>query len=77
MAFVPDRLGHDFRYAPDIKKISRELHWKSRRPFDRGLIETIEWYRSNQDWWRSIKSNRAEYQKYYVKQYAKRLSGRT
>lgn len=76
LTYVKDRLGHDFRYAPDIRKIERELGWKSKRPFSKGLIETIEWYRNNADWWQSIKSNRSGYQKYYEKQYAKRLSGR-
>jgi dTDP-glucose 4,6-dehydratase len=77
LKFVKDRPGHDFRYAPDIRKITRELQWKSRRPFGRGLADLIEWYISHEDWWRPIKRNRAEYRKYYERQYAHRFPGRT
>jgi dTDP-glucose 4,6-dehydratase len=78
MRFVPDRPGHDVRYAPDVRKIKRELGWTPRRSFERGLIETIEWYRSREDWWRPIKSGRAGYKTYYARQYGRRLaSGRT
>jgi dTDP-glucose 4,6-dehydratase len=76
LTYVKDRLGHDFRYAPEMSKIRRELKWKPKRFFDKGLIDTIEWYKANEDWWKPLKSNKAEYQKYYMKQYASRLSGR-
>jgi dTDP-glucose 4,6-dehydratase len=42
--FVTDRPGHDWRYAMDISKISRELNWKPRETFESGLRKTIEFY---------------------------------
>jgi dTDP-glucose 4,6-dehydratase len=71
--FVKDRPGHDRRYAPDAAKIRRELGWRPRRSFEQGLPEMVAWYRSNERWWRAIKSKKAAFQKYYAKQYAARL----
>jgi dTDP-glucose 4,6-dehydratase len=48
--YVPDRLGHDRRYAIDCAKIERELGWKPTVPFDEGLRETVEWYKANAAW---------------------------
>lgn len=42
--FVEDRLGHDFRYAIDASKVSKELSWKANESFDSGLEKTIDWY---------------------------------
>lgn len=70
LKYVTDRPGHDMRYAPDSRKIKRALGWKPRRPFGKGLLETIEWYQSHEAWWRPIKSG--QYRKYYEKQYAHR-----
>jgi dTDP-glucose 4,6-dehydratase len=44
VSFVKDRAGHDFRYAADISKISRELGWQPRTSFEEGLRRTVEWY---------------------------------
>ena len=44
ITFVKDRAGHDFRYAADISKISHELGWQPRTPFEDGLRRTVEWY---------------------------------
>jgi dTDP-glucose 4,6-dehydratase len=44
ITFVKDRAGHDFRYAADISKISRELGWQPRTSFEEGLRRTVEWY---------------------------------
>ena len=52
--FVPDRPGHDFRYAIDDSKIRTELDWHPRHDFDSGLRSTVKWYLENQDWWRKI-----------------------
>jgi len=53
--FVPDRKGHDFRYAIDFKKAKKELGWKPKHNFKQGLKETIEWYKRNQAWWKPLK----------------------
>lgn len=52
---VADRKGHDLRYALDGTKIREELGFVPRVPFDRGLQETVAWYRAHPDWWRRAK----------------------
>jgi dTDP-glucose 4,6-dehydratase len=52
---VPDRLGHDRRYAIDADKIRRELGWEPRHTFDTGLPATVAWYRDHESWWRPLK----------------------
>jgi dTDP-glucose 4,6-dehydratase len=69
---VDDRPGHDRRYAMDDSKLAA-LGWKNRMPFDEGLAATVDWYRDNVEWWRSIKSG--EWQQYYRRQYGARLAG--
>jgi len=49
---VPDRPGHDQRYAIDPSKIEGELGWRARRDWDSGLRETVAWYLDNEPWWR-------------------------
>jgi dTDP-glucose 4,6-dehydratase len=51
---VADRPGHDLRYAVDSSKI-RSLGWAPAHSLDERLADTIEWYRSREDWWRPIK----------------------
>lgn len=53
--FVPDRPGHDLRYAIDCSKIGRELGWTPRTSFESGLERTIDWYLANEWWWRPIR----------------------
>jgi len=65
--FVEDRLGHDRRYAIDPTKLTTELGWKPQYTFDTGIVETIQWYLDNEDWWKNIKSG--DYMNYYNKQY--------
>ena len=48
--FVPDRPGHDRRYAIDATKISRELGWRPARSFEEGLRATVRWYMDHRDW---------------------------
>ena len=53
---VTDRAGHDMRYAIDSSKLRSELGWSPQyRDFESGLAATIEWYRSNEDWWSAAK----------------------
>lgn len=67
--FVPDRAGHDRRYALDTTKL-QALGWRSRHTFDQALEQTVRWYLERQDWWRPIKTG--EYLDYYRKQYVER-----
>ena len=53
---VPDRVGHDLRYAIDSTKLRAELGWAPKADFEAGLAATIEWYRANQAWWRPQKA---------------------
>ena len=53
---VTDRAGHDMRYAIDSSKLRTELGWApAYRDFEAGLAATIEWYRTNESWWRPVK----------------------
>ncbi len=70
ITYVKDRPAHDKRYAIDSSKIQRELGWKPSIAFDEGIRSTIEWYRSNERWWRRVISG--EYQTYYEQQYKHR-----
>ena len=54
--FAQDRLGHDLRYSVSIKKISSELGYTPQVPFEEGIVRTIEWYKSNEKWWRPLKT---------------------
>ena len=56
---VEDRKGHDRRYRVDITKISDELGYEPRVPFDRGLADTVAWYRENRSWWEPLKDRAA------------------
>nr|AIW63018.1 NDP-hexose 4,6-dehydratase [uncultured bacterium BAC-AB1442/1414/561] len=52
---VPDRKGHDRRYSLDWSKIRDELGYSPRVPLDRGLAETVRWFRDNRSWWEPLK----------------------
>jgi dTDP-glucose 4,6-dehydratase len=69
--FVPDRLGHDTRYAVNCRKI-KALGWKRRIDFEAGLERTVRWYVENEAWWRKIKDKSAEYKKFYEDYYKDR-----
>jgi dTDP-glucose 4,6-dehydratase len=56
--FVPDRPGHDRRYAIDPSKIERELGWRPGRSFETGLAETVDWFLANEWWWRPIRERK-------------------
>ncbi|KAA9377528.1 dTDP-glucose 4,6-dehydratase [Microbispora cellulosiformans] len=56
--YVPDRAGHDRRYALDSGRI-RAIGHEPRMDFDEGLAEVIRWYRDHQDWWRPLLGRRA------------------
>ncbi|MCE6966483.1 MULTISPECIES: dTDP-glucose 4,6-dehydratase [unclassified Leclercia] len=51
---VPDRPGHDLRYAIDASKIERELGWAPQETFESGIRKTVEWYLANEGWWKQV-----------------------
>ena len=53
---IPDRKGHDLRYAIDPKKIHDALGWTPQTPFAEGLRSTIDWYLTHQNWWKALLS---------------------
>ncbi len=55
ITFVPDRPGHDHRYAIDAGKIERELGWRAQESFDSGLARTVRWYLDNRAWWEPLR----------------------
>jgi dTDP-glucose 4,6-dehydratase len=69
---VPDRPGHDRRYAMDARKIREALGWAPRHTFEEGLFETVSWYRDNDAWSSRVRSG--AYRDYYDRQYGARLA---
>jgi dTDP-glucose 4,6-dehydratase len=56
ISFVPDRPGHDLRYAIDATKIETELGWRAQENFESGIEKTVRWYLDREDWWAPIRS---------------------
>ena len=69
--FVPDRLGHDKRYAVDCQKI-HALGWKPEKNFDEVLASTVRWYQENIDWWQKIKEKSKDFKSFYEEYYRNR-----
>jgi dTDP-glucose 4,6-dehydratase len=57
ITFVPDRPGHDARYAIDATKLENELGWQAQEDFDSGIVKTVEWYLANEWWWRPLQND--------------------
>jgi len=68
---VPDRPGHDRRYALRTDK-AQALGWKPTVPFDEGITRAVQWYRDHERWWKPIKGG--SFRDYYHVQYAARLA---
>jgi len=68
---VEDRPAHDRRYAMDGSRL-RALGWQAQVPFDDGIAQTVDWYRTHEDWWRSLRGD--EWAAYYQDQYGRRLA---
>jgi dTDP-glucose 4,6-dehydratase len=71
---VPDRPGHDRRYALDCSKL-KALGFRHSCGFTQALQLTVDWYRGHEDWWRPLK-RKGGFRSYYSRQYAARLRGR-
>ena len=67
IAFVPDRLGHDRRYAIDPTKIEHELGWRPSETFESGLLKTVAWYLANDEWVSGVTSG--AYREWVKRQY--------
>jgi dTDP-glucose 4,6-dehydratase len=68
---VPDRLGHDFRYALDSSRL-RAFGWKPEAGFDAALASTVLWYRAHDEWWRRTKDRSVEFKSFYERYYKDR-----
>ena len=73
LTFVPDRPGHDRRYALDTGKLRAELGWQPRQRFDEGLRKTVAWYLEHRDWVDHV--NSGEYQRWLDTNYQRRERG--
>jgi dTDP-glucose 4,6-dehydratase len=71
LTFVSDRLGHDWRYSLDARKI-RALGWSARVRFEDGLARTVRWYAKNELWWKPVKGR--SFKRYYAKLYGGRVA---
>jgi dTDP-glucose 4,6-dehydratase len=60
VTYVPDRLGHDRRYAIDDAKIRGELGYEPASDFAGSLAATLAWYLANEPWWRETTSGSYE-----------------
>jgi dTDP-glucose 4,6-dehydratase len=56
ITFVPDRPGHDRRYAIDARKIAEELAWRPQETFQAALRATVAWYLANESWWSPLRA---------------------
>lgn len=56
ISYVPDRPGHDVRYAIDASKIKNDLGWIPKESFETGIRKTVEWYLNNEQWWKSVQN---------------------
>ena len=70
MQRVEDRPGHDRRYAITSEKLMSETGWEPQVEFEKGLAETIEWYKAHGEWVERVRSG--EYQTYYERNYGRR-----
>ena len=72
ISFVPDRPGHDRRYAMNAGKIARELGWQPSIGFEDGLRRTVEWYLSHSEWVEHVRTG--SYRDWIRQNYEERVS---
>jgi len=68
---VPDRKGHDQRYAMTCERL-KALGWQRERDFEEAIAATVRWYQENAWWWRPAKAG--DWADWYRRQYAARLA---
>ena len=73
ITFVPDRPGHDWRYALNIGKIEAELGWRPQVSLENGLRCTVAWYLDHQDWLERVRSQ--AYRDFLKQQYGAVVAG--
>ena len=56
ITYVKDRPGHDVRYAINANKINRDLGWKPEESFESGILKTVQWYLTNNEWCENIQN---------------------
>ena len=69
---VPDRPGHDRRYAIDARKIERELGWKPVETFETGIRKTVQWYLNHPEWVQHVQSG--SYREWVSQQYGEEVA---
>lgn len=67
ITFVPDRPGHDLRYAIDCTRIETELDWRPAESFETGSRKTVEWYRDHREWVNRVRTG--AYREWIRRQY--------
>ncbi len=67
---VPDRPGHDLRYAIDASKIRQQCGWEPKETFETGLRKTVRWYLSNEQWVERVRTG--EYREWIERNYESR-----
>ena len=72
ITYVPDRPGHDRRYAIDARKIERDLGWRPAETFATGIAKTVQWYLDHPDWVAHVQSG--AYRDWVARQYGTAVS---
>lgn len=72
ITYVPDRPGHDRRYAINAGKIARELGWEPSVDFEHGLRDTVAWYLNHTAWVENVRSG--AYLKWIKQNYEERIA---
>jgi dTDP-glucose 4,6-dehydratase len=72
ITFVPDRPGHDWRYALNTGKIEAQLGWRPRVSLEEGLRGTVRWYLTHPEWLERVRSG--AYRSYLRHQYGPQVA---
>ncbi len=68
MQYVRDRPGHDYRYSVDPSS-AESLGWQRQWDFQRGMAQTVAWYKQHPEWWQAVKAKKV-FQEHYNQWYA-------